>query len=401
MHRTRREFVKVAMALPLAAALDHSALARSGAAPLPDEWIAYIGTYTRTTSKGIYAWRFRPSTGALAPLGLVAAAKDPTWFSLHPNGKYVYCTNELVDYDGQKSGSITVYSPNPHTGALTELNRVSSQGMNPSYSVVDATGKWLIVANYGGPVEGAGSVAVFRIHDDGRLDEKPSQFVPHTGSGPDPSNQEAAHPHATIFSPDDRFLFVPDKGADRIVQYKWDAKAGRLSPNDPPFIAAPSPGSGPRHMTFGVNKRFAYVNHELSSMVTAYAYDSKRGSLTALQNVSSLPEGFRGMNTTAEIEAHPSGKFLYVSNRGHDSVALFFIDPRKGTLTLLGHTPSGGNRPRKTQLDPTGNYMFVENQNSDTVVIFRIDAGSGKLTPTGTVLQVAIPLGALFIPATA
>lgn len=400
MSYSRRNFIKGAMLTPLmVAAGKFAAAAPFRGAFRAEEWIVYIGTYTRTTSKGIYAWRFRPSSGKLISCGIAAESNDPTWLSLHPNGKFVYVTNELIDYGGERSGSVCAFASDPRNGALTLLNRVSTRGMNPSYSTVDGTGRWLIVDNYGGSVDGPGSVAVFRIQADGRLEQKPACLVPHAGSSIDPKQQRAAHPHATVLSPDNRFLLVPDKGADRVVQYRWDPNSGRLTPNDPPFRAAPVPGSGPRHLAFGVNPRFVYVNHELNSTVTTYSYDLSRGILSPLQTLSTLPKNFAGQSTTAEIEAHPGGKFLYVSNRGHDSIARFAIDRKEGTLKLLGHTPSGGSRPRKTRIDPTGQYMFAGNQNSDNIVIFKIDTETGELTPTGSVLEVPSPACILFVPA--
>jgi 6-phosphogluconolactonase len=257
---------------------------------------------------------------------------------------------------------------------------------------VDKTGRNVLVANYG-----SGSVACLPVKEDGRLAEA-SAFIQHTGSSVNPQRQQGPHAHSVNMSPDNRFAMVADLGLDEVLVYRFDPVKGSLAANDPPF-AKVKPGSGPRHFAFHPGGKFAYVINELASTVTALAYDARRGILSEVQTVSTLPPGFTGTSTTAEVQVHPSGKFLYGSNRGHDSIAVFGIDARKGTLTPIEHVPTQGKTPRNFGIDPTGSYLLAANQSSDNVVVFRIDPQTGRLTPTGQVLEVGIPVCVKFVAA--
>src|SRR5580704_9902806 len=290
-----------------------SAAASSPASP--GKYFVYVGTYTAesSTRKGIYAYRYDPHGSTLAPLGLVAETTNPSFLAVHPNHRFLYAVNETGDYKGQKSGAVTAFSIDHVTGKLTQLNQVASGGADPCYITVDKTGRYVLVANYTG-----GSIAVFPVLADGRLGEA-SAFIQHTGHGTNPKRQEGPHAHSIDLSPDNRFAIVDDLGLVESLVYKFDSAKGSLTLNDPPFAQA-APGAGPRHFAFHPNGKFGYVLDEMGSTVSAFNYDGTGGVLHPLQTISSLPKGFAGHNDAAEIEVHPSGKFLYASNRGHDSI---------------------------------------------------------------------------------
>lgn len=367
-------------------------LVESAAAQQKGKYLFYVGTYTLegSKSKGIYAYRYDAATQEITPLGLAAETTNPSWVAIHPNGRFLYAVNEVPNYKGPNSGGVSAFSIDRASGKLTFLNEVASRGADPCYITVDKTGKYVLVANYTG-----GSVAVFPVSEDGKLGEA-SAFVQHTGHGPNAKRQEAAHAHSIDMSPDNRFAFVDDLGLDELLVYKFDASKGTLTPNDPPFAKLP-PGAGPRHFALHPSGKFAYVVAEMHSTVTAFSADLKAGTFTPMQNTSALPADFKGENDDAEIEIHPSGKFLYASNRGHDSITLFSVDSAKGTVTPVEYTPTQGKEPRSFEIDPTGKLIFAQNQHSDTIVLFRIDEKTGKLTPTGKVLEVGQPVCVKFL----
>jgi 6-phosphogluconolactonase len=365
----------------------------SGDDSKPSQYFAFIGTYTsKTDSKGIYSFYFDVATGRLTAMALAATTPDPSFLTVARNEKYLYAVNELSEFDGKKSGAVTSYSLDPKSGKLTQLNQVPSGGADPCYVSFDQSGKYLLVANYTG-----GSVSVFPVASDGRIGAA-SAFVQHSGSGPNKERQEGPHAHYIAASADNRFVFVVDLGLDEVVVYRFDPAKGSLTRNDPPFVKL-APGAGPRHMAFHPNSRFAYVLNEVNSTVTAFTYDSKNGSFSTLQTLSTIPKDFTAHNDTAEIVVHPSGKFLYASNRGHDSIAEFAIDPAKGTLTLAGDFSTQGKTPRNFALDPTGKFLLAANQESNNIVVFRIDQSTGALTDTGQVTQVPAPVDIVFVPA--
>jgi len=355
--------------------------------------IMYIGTYTRAPSKGIYAYRFQAATGQVTPLGpagLAVETENPSFLAVHPNQRFLYAVNELSRYEGRAAGSVSAFSIDRGSGKLTLLNRVSSRGDSPCHLSIDASGKWLFVANYGG-----GSIAAFPLHDDGTLGEA-SAFVQHAGASVNPERQKGPHAHAAVVSPDNRFVLTADLGLDRILTYPLNAAAGGLTTADPrPTTIAP--GSGPRHLAFRPDGKFVYVLNEMLSSVGAFRYDADRGTLAELQTLSTLPEGFSGENSGAEIEAHPSSKFVYTSNRGHDSIAVFRSDPVKGTLTPVGRVPTQGKTPRGFAIDPSGRFLVAANQNSSTFVIFRIDQATGALAPAGAAVEAPSPVSIVFV----
>ncbi len=352
-----------------------------------DTFIVYIGTYTRGDSRGIYAYRFDAATGKVESLGLAGEAVNPSFLAVHPNRKYLYAVGETGS--AGQPGSVTAFAMDLASGKLRRINQVSSGGAGPCYVEVDPTGRNALVANYGG-----GSVAVTPINADGSLKE-PSSFVQHKGEVADPKRQGGPHAHSIHVSPDRRYVFAADLGLDQLIAYRWDPAAGKLAPNDPPF-AKLAPRSGPRHFAFHPNKKFVYAINEISRTVTAFAYEAKSGSMRELQTVPTVPPEVT-TGSTAEIVVHPSGNFLYGSNRGHDSIAAFRIDKKKGTLTPLGTFPTEGRTPRNFNVDPTGRWLWAANQQSNTVVIFKVDTRSGKLESAGQKLDVPVPVCVRFV----
>ncbi len=352
------------------------------------EHLLYVGTYTRETSAGIYGYRFDSSTGAAEALGLLAETRDPSFLARHPNGRYLYAVNEIDDFDSAGSGSISSFAIDTDSFGLRRINEVSSRGGWPCHLDIDSSGRMLIVANYKG-----GNVASFPIREDGTLGEATS-FYQHEGSSVH-SRQEQAHAHSADFASDDRFAFFSDLGIDQVRIYRADPETATIEPNDPPFVAV-EPGSGPRHFALHPSGRFAYGINELSSTVTAYAFDRESGALEVAQTISTLPSGFEGENYTAEIHVHPSGEFLYGSNRGHHSIAVVGVNAENGRLDARGHVSTRGEWPRNFTFDPTGQFLLAANQNSDNIVVYRINDTTGALRPTGTDLAIDAPVCLLF-----
>lgn len=352
--------------------------APSAFATAPAGMLVYVGTYTDTQSKGIYAFRLNPASGVLVPLGLVAECANPSFLALHPNHRSLYAVGETAEFESQKTGSVSAFAIDGRSGKLRLLNRRPSGGSGPCHLAVDGTGRCVLVANYG-----AGSVATLPIRTDGSLDE-PATVIQHHGSSANPQRQEAPHAHWIGADPDNRFVAAADLGLDKVLVYRLDPGRAKLSPDDPPGVSV-KPGAGPRHFAFHPSGRFAYVINELNCTLTAFAYDGKRGELKELETVSTLPGAFREGYSTAELEFHPTGKFLYGSNRGHDSIVVFAVDPDTGKLTRLQNEPSGGRTPRSFGIDPTGTFLLATNEHSDNVVVFRIDPNTGRLEKTQSV----------------
>src|SRR5260370_13529318 len=394
MSRTRRVF-RIRIFIPFVAALLGLfllAVCAGGAekTAVRGKYLVYIGTYTDGESKGIYAYRFDAETGQTAPLGVAAATANPSFLAIHPNHRFLYAVNEVGNYEGKASGTVSAFTIDPETGQLRFANEVASLGADPCYVSVDNTGKYILVANYTG-----GSVAVFAIRKDGELGEA-SAFVQHTGSSVNPRRQEAAHAHAISVSHDNRFAIAADLGLDELIVYPFRTHGKSLAP-ERRRLAKLVPGAGPRHFAFHPNGRFVYAIDELYSTVTSFSYDAAKGMLHKLQTVSTLPKDFGKYNEDAEIEVHPTGKFLYASNRGHDSIAVFRIDASSGALTPVEYVPTQGHTPRNFAIDPTGAYLFAANQESNNIVIFRISRQTGSLTPTGQVLEVPSPVSVAFM----
>ncbi len=356
------------------------------------EMLVYFGTYTGEKSRGIYVSRLHPASGALSAAQLAAETPSPSYLAVHPTGNFLYAANEVSTFEDKDTGSVSAFAVDRASGRLTALNQRASVGRGPAHLVVDRTGRNVLVANYGG-----GSVAALPLAADGTL--KPaSAFIQHTGSSVDPKRQTAPHAHSITLDSGNRFAYAADLGLDKVLIYRFDPARGSLEPNDPPF-AAVRPGAGPRHFTFHPSGRFAYVINEIKVTLTAFAVDTSRGSMTEIETMSTLPagqsvqEGF----STADVQMHPSGRFLYGSNRGHDSIVVFAVDQKTGKLTYVENRSTQGSTPRAFGIDPTGTYLLAANQRSDSVVVFRIDAQTGRLTPTGQTLEVASPVCVKFV----
>jgi 6-phosphogluconolactonase len=374
---------------PLIASLIFSVAGGSANAPAANhKYLVFVGTYTtKTESKGIYAYEFDSDTGKLAPKGVAAETRDPSWVAVHPSGKFLYAANEAG-----KSSAVSAFAIDKKGGKLTLLNQMPSLGEDPCYLSFDKTGKYVLVANYS-----SGTIAVFPVLADGHLGEHTAMVKDQGATGPNKERQEAAHAHWVETSPDNRFALVADLGLDEVLVYKFDATSGTLTPNEPSFARLKA-GSGPRHVVFYPNGKFVFAVSELSSTATSLAYDAKKGTLKEMGTTSTLPLGFSGRNDVAEAAVHPNGKFLYVSNRGNDSFAILSIDAAKGTLAPAGLIPTGGKQPRNFAIDPSGKYLLAENQFSNNIVVFKIDPASGGMTPTGQVVEVPSPVDIAFLP---
>ena len=370
------------------------------------EFFVYVGTYTTRESKGIYLARFDAASGNLEMLGLAAELPNPTYLAIHPNGRFLYAASRILEPGGMSEACVNAFAINRQTGRLTFLNRQSSGGVSPCYVSLDSAGRCALVANYV-----SGTVAVLPIQSDGRVGE-PNDVIQHHGSGANPKRQETPHAHSITPSPDDRFALAADLGADRIMIYRLDAAKARITPNDPPSVAA-KPGAGPRHLAFHPSQPLVYVVNELAGTVTVFHRDASRGALREAQTLSTLPPNFSGANLGADVHAAPSGRFLYASNRGHDSIAIYRIAEAAGTLTLIGHQPTLGKSPRTFTLDPSGNWLFVANAgplegaplppeqldpSDENVAVFQVDTATGRMSPAGRALPVSVPTCVKLLP---
>lgn len=357
-----------------------------------EEALVYFGTYTRGESKGIYIYRINLETGDLTLVGVQSGVTNPSFLTIHPNHRFLYSVAEVGEFAEMDSGGVAAFSIDRETGLLKALNQQPSMGKGPCHVSVDRSGKFVLVANYGG-----GSVAVIPISEGGELNE-PSCSIQHEGSSVDPGRQKKPYAHSINPGPEGPFVFAADLGTDKIFIYRLDQTNGTLAPNDPPW-ATVKPGSGPRHFSFRPDGKFAYVINEMACTITAFAYDSNLGALSEVQTVSTLPEGVGlEQNSTAEVLLSPSGRFLYGSNRGHDSIVVFSVNQENGTLTYVEHESTQGRTPRNFGIDPTGRFLLAANQDSDTVVVFRIDSATGELEPTGEVIQIPTPVCVRFLP---
>jgi 6-phosphogluconolactonase len=348
------------------------------------DMFVYFGSHRAGPNIGFSLAHFDTDTGALTKPEFLLEANAPAFFTIHPDGKHLYTCNS------GSSGAVSAYEIEPHTGHLTLLNKELTGGGDTSYVSLDKTGHYALAANYS-----SGNIAVFALKPDGGIGAR-TAFVQHTGSSINPERQTHPYAHSIIVDPSNRFALVADLGVDKIFVYRFDEKDGSLKPNDPPFVNI-KPGSGPRHVKFHPNGRWVYVISEIASTVTAFNWDSEKGALTEIQSVSALPDDFKGTSTCAEIEVHPNGAFLYASNRGHDSLALFAIDEKSGKLFLIENVPSGGKTPRNFAFDPTGKWIVCTNHGSDNAVVFRVDEKSGRLTQTGSPVSVPYPFCERFL----
>ncbi len=353
--------------------------------------IAYVGTYTGAKSQGIYAFRVDETAKggpAFTSLGLAAATPNPSFLALDASRRLVFAVNETSQFNGQPTGAVSAFSADSTTGKLTLINQQSSMGTSPCHVTLDPAGKFLLVANYS-----SGSVAVFPVAADGRLGAA-SDVIQYQLANPPGGRQEGPHAHCVTFDPAGRYVFVCDLGSDKVLAYSVDSATGRLVPA-PAAVTVLAPGSGPRHLAFSPDAKFAYVLNELSSTVDSYHYHAATGGLERIGKagtVSTLPEGFKGSSTCAEIVVDPSGRWLYASNRGHDSVARFKLEPETGLPVYVDTQSTGGKTPRHFAIMPSARYLVMANQNSDTLRIARIDSASGQLQPVGEAVSVGAPV---------
>ncbi|HEX5221923.1 MAG TPA: lactonase family protein [Verrucomicrobiae bacterium] len=363
-------------------------------AVVASEFHVYVGTYTGPKSKGIYLSRFNSTSGRLTEPQLAAETRNPSFLAVHPTGRFLYAVGEVNDAQGKRAGAVVAYAVDPKTGKLTLLNQQTSGGTGPCHISVDATGKCALVANYG-----SGSIAALPIKPDGSLGEA-ATTIQHTGSSVNPQRQAGPHAHFICPSPDNRFALAADLGLDKVLVYHLDAATAKLETNNPPY-AVVAHGAGPRHLAFHPNGKFAYVINEMALTVTTFRYDSARAVLFEEQTVSTLPAGYTATarDSGGEIAMHPNGKFVYGSNRGHDSIAVFAVDASTGKLALIQSEPAQGKIPRHFAIDPSGKWLLAESQNSDSIAIFAIDATNGKLSPTGERVSVGSPVCAVFVSA--
>ena len=346
------------------------------------EYFLLVGTYTSGKSEGIYVYRFNTKTGDAEHVYTAKGISNPSYLAIASSGKYVYSVNEN---GGKSPAQISSFAFNQKNGTLTFLNSQLSGGDGPCYVSVHPSGKWVIAGNYSG-----GSLAAFPVSAHGSL-QPYSQSIQHTGKSANEMRQEKAHVHATVFSPDNKFVLVPDLGMDKIMNYRFNMKSVKpLSAATIPFIKT-EPGSGPRHLEFHPNQKYMYLIEELTGMVVGYKYEGGKYSL--LQQISSHPDDFTGVKGSADIHVSPDGKFLYASNRGDaNNIAIFSIDKKTGKLKTMGFQSTLGKTPRNFMIDPSGNYLLVANQQSDNIVIFKIDPGTGLLTETGNQIEVPNPV---------
>ncbi|MAP39976.1 MAG: hypothetical protein CL879_10225 [Dehalococcoidia bacterium] len=350
----------------------------------------FVGTYTRTTSEGIYVYRMDNSTGVLERVAVTGGIKNPTFLALSPDNSHLYAVAEINEHCGRPTGAVYSYSVSPDSGDLAYVNQQSTGGPGPCHLTVDATGAHVIVANYQG-----GSICVLPIQTDGSLGEM-SEFIQHEGSSVIPHRQREPHAHSVNLDPNNRFIYAPDLGMDKVMIYQLDLDSGNLLANKPAFVQV-APGAGPRHFAFHPDGTRAYVLNEIGNTVTAFNWDPESGSLEEFQTVTTLPADFLETSHTADLHIHPNGRFLYGSNRGHDSIAIFEIDPDTGGLTPRGWASTQGRTPRNIAIDPSGQFMLAENQDSDSIFTFRINDETGMLITTGSMIKVPMPVCIKFL----
>ncbi|HEU4995842.1 MAG TPA: lactonase family protein [Gemmatimonadaceae bacterium] len=353
-------------------------------AAMPDSELLYVGTYTdNTKSEGIYLVRMTSSSGELRVIGTVKAGANPSFLAIHPNGRALYAVNEVQERSGKAAGGVSAFAIAADTGSLSRINEQSSEGAAPCYVSIDRRGRAVLVANYVG-----GTVALLPIQGVGAL-AAAKHVAQHRGTGPNKERQEAPHAHCVVPDPSNVYALAADLGIDRVLVYHMDLDAGALHEVGGAHLR---PGAGPRHLTFHPSLPLVFVANELDSTVTSLRFDAKSGALSALQTISTLPAGWAGTNYPADIHFASSGRTLYVSNRGHNSIAVFSAAPGTGELALAQTIPTGGDWPRNFSLDPTGKWLLVANQRSGNIVVFSRDSATGTLATTAQRLAIPSPV---------
>jgi len=369
--------------LPLATAVLSATSARARAA----DYFVFFGSHRSGPGVGFSISHFDSDTGKLSAPKFALQTPGPAYFVIHPDGRHIYSVNSL-----KPDGTLSAYAFDPIAAKLTLINTVPNRGGDPSFFYFDADARHVLIANYQ-----SGSFAVFALQADGSIGNR-TAFVQDTGHSIDPVRQTHAYAHSIRLDPTHRFALGCDLGLDKVFIFHYDNIEGTLTPNDPPFATVPG-GLGPRHLTFHPNGHWAYLVTEMGGMVIQFDWNPQNGTLTQLQSISAVPADFKGTNGSAEIGVHPNGKFLYVTDRGPNCVAVFAIDPQTGNLTLIEHVPTQGKTPRNFAFDPTGNWLLVTNHDSDNAVVFRIDPDTGRLTQTGDPVSVTYPFCPRFLAA--
>jgi 6-phosphogluconolactonase len=358
--------------------------------------LVFVGTYTEPIlfgsgkilegkGEGIYVYRLDVASGSMEPVRVVDARPNPSYLTFHPSHRFLYAVNELKEFEGEPTGAISAFAMDPDSGDLRFLNRKPTHGTDPCHVTVHSSGKYVLVANFM-----SGSVCVLPIQADGSLGDA-TDVVQHRGSSVDPARQSGPHAHAVAWDSTGQYAFVPDLGLDKVMVYRFDAERGKLGPHDEPW-ARVAPGAGPRQIVMHPRDHYAYLINELDSTMTAFRYDEHRGAFEEIQTLSTLPQGFAGPSTCAEVQISPSGRFLYGSNRGHDSIAIFAVDQKDGTLTAMGHQSTLGETPRHFTVSPDGTLLLAANQDTGNLAVFRISAETGTLEPTGHIVDVPTPV---------
>jgi len=349
------------------------------------ELLVYAGTYTTGKSEGIYLYRLNVASGELKHVATTRGVVNPSFLALAPSRRYLYAVNEVEDFEGKKTGAVSAFGIDQGTGELRLLNQKPSLGADPCYVDVDAGERFVLIANYTG-----GNVTVFPVQRDGSLGDA-TDMKQGKGSSVNRERQEGPHAHCIVLDPTNRFAYSCDLGTDKVMIFRFDARNGKLLPSEPPWVPV-KPGAGPRHMAFHPSGKYVFVLNELHSTVTAFVRDPGKGSLRELQTLTTLPKDFTGTNTSADVHVSPDGRFVYCSNRGHDSIAIFAFDPRHRGLATVGHESSRGMTPRNFAINPAGEFLLVANQKSDNIVVFRLDQKTGRLNSTGHVIEVPSPV---------
>ena len=384
---------RIALIMSLAIALPSATSARAQGVdgPTSTKLRVYVGTYTGPSSKGIYLLELDPTSGTLTPKGVAAETPSPSFLAIHPNQQFLYAANEVGSFKGKPTGSVSAFAIDRATGELTLLNQRSSGGADPCYVTVDPTGRYVLTANYSG-----GNVEVLPIGPDGMLGE-PSALVQHRGSAMDKGRQGAPRAHSIDFNASGQLAVAADLGLDKLLVYRFDPTKGTLTPNEPPDTSV-APGSGPRHFAFHPDGKHAYAINEMASTVAAFDFDPDRGTLAQVQTIPTRAPGGKPGNSTAEILVHPSGRFVYGSNRGDDTLVIYSVDSTSGKLAVAGRCTTGGRTPRSFGIEPSGRFLLAANQNSNTVVVFRIDPRTGLLEQVGPPVSVPSPVCVKFTP---
>lgn len=351
--------------------------------------VVFVGTYTEpegSQSEGVYVYRMDPASGKLTFESVVKGILNPSFLEVYPQSGFLYAVNEVENFAGQDGGGVSAFSI--HSGGLDVLNRQASRGKDPCYISIEQTGQFALVANYT-----SGTVAMLPIQADGRLGPA-TDMIQHSGSSVHPERQTGPHAHCILPDPTNRFAIAVDLGLDKLLIYEMDLERGKLSKHAEVNVHA---GAGPRHLTFHPNGRYACLINELNSTLTSYRYHSDAGTFEELQTVPTLPQDFKGENLCADVHISPDGKYLYTSNRGHDSIACFLINENTGELTYRNHTSTGGREPRNFAIDPSGSFLLAANQKTHNIVTFKIDAATGQLLKTGHEVEVSMPVCVKFV----